>query len=118
MSDLRPKPVEITLDGKTYGLLFTLNVIDDIQDKTGLPINDVIDALHDDYKRFKTLKTLLALMINEYIDEYELKETYVTERYVGRKIGVYGIEEMVSKIASALTLSYPEEDGSPNPQSE
>lgn len=118
MSDLRPRPVDITLGGKEYGLLFTLNVIDEIQDKTGQPISDIIDALEDKTKQFKTLKMMLALMINEYIDEYMPGEKYVTEKYVGRQIGTSGIAEMVDKIVSTLIASYPEEGDSPNVKSE
>ena len=108
MSDLRPKPPEIELGGKKYGILFNLNAIDEIQDRFDIPISKLADLMQDERKVFKVLKSLLAILINEAIDDSESGEPHVDEKFVGRKITVADIPTLKDKVLSSFTEGMPE----------
>lgn len=120
MSDLRTKPPEIELGGKKYGVLFNLNAIDEIQDRFDIPISQLGELMQDERKVFKVLKSLLAILINEAIDDSENGETHVDEKFVGRKIAVADIPTLKDKVFAAFTAGMPEgeDDEAPNAQSE
>lgn len=111
MSDLRPKHTQIELGGKTYGLLFNLNAIDEIQDRFDIPISQLSELMSDERKVFKVLKTILAILINEAIDDGDSGEEHVTEAFVGRKITVQDISNLKGKVFGAFTSGMPESDG-------
>lgn len=111
MSDLRPKNTEIELGGKTYGLLFNLNAIDEIQDCFDIPISQLAEIMSDERKTFKVLKTLLAILINEAIDDSESGEEHVTPEFVGRKISVHDIAGLKNRVFGAFSSGMPESDG-------
>ena len=120
MSDLQPKPTTINLGGKEYGLLFTINVIDAVQDKFDIAISQLADLMRDDRKTFKVLRFLLAEMINEAIDDAENGEKHVDERTVGRKITPANMGHLSEAVLTAFTRSAPandDEDASPNAMS-
>ena len=56
MSDLKPKGIKITLNGKEYGLRFTLNAIDDIHYHFNLPISNLGDLFQDDKNKIRNLR--------------------------------------------------------------
>ena len=112
MSDLRPKPPEIEIGGKKYGVLFNLNAIDEIQDRFDIPISQLGDLMKDERKVFKVLKTLLCILINEAIDDSESGDPHVDEKYIGRKITVADIPTLKDKVFSAFTAGIPESDES------
>ena len=118
MSDLRPKPPEIEMGGKKYGVLFNLNAIDEIQDRFDIPISKLAELMQDERKVFKVLKSLLAILINEAIDESESGEPHVDEKFVGRKITVADIPMLKDKVFTAFTAGMPESDGDDPTQSE
>lgn len=118
MSDLRPKPPEIELGGKKYGILFNLNAIDEIQDKFDIPISKLGDLMSDERKVFKALKSLLAILINEAIDDAENGEPHVDDKFVGRKIAVTDIPNLKDKIFSAFAEGMPSGEDDPNAMSE
>jgi hypothetical protein len=119
MSDLRPKHPEIEIGGKKYGVLFNLNAIDEIQDRFDIPISKLADLMQDERKVFKVLKTLLAILVNEAIDDSENGEAHVDEKFIGRKITVADIPTLKDKVFSAFAAGMPQgEDEDPNPQSE
>ena len=118
MSDLRPKPPEIELGGKKYGILFNLNAIDEIQDRFDIPISKLADLMQDERKVFKVLKSLLAILINEAIDDSESGEPHVDEKFVGRKITVADIPTLKDKVFSSFSEGMPESDDDDPTQSE
>lgn len=124
MSDLRPKGTKIKLGKEEYGLRFTLNAIDDIQDHFNMAIEDLNKLFDDSKTRFKNLKYLLTLLINEDIDcikdETGEEKAYVDERFVGRHINSNNMREIMGTILKAFTSSTPEadEDEVPNGESE
>lgn len=115
MSDLRPKHPEIEIGGKKYSVLFDLNAIDEIQDKFNIPISQLTDLLHDQRQVFKVLKFLLAILINEAIDDSESGEPHVDEKFIGRKIKLSDIPTLKSKVFLAISAGVPEGDEDPTP---
>lgn len=113
MSDLRPKPQQIEIGGKKYGVLFNLNAIDEIQDKFNIPISKLADLMQDERKVFKVLKSLIAILINEAIDDAENGEPHIDEKFIGRKITVADIPNLKMNVFSAFTMGMPESDGDP-----
>lgn len=123
MSDLRPKGTKIKLGKEEYGLRFTLNAIDDIQDHFDMAIEDLNKLFDDSKTRFKNLKYLLTLLINEDIDcvndETGEEIPHVDERFVGRHIDSNNMKEIMETILRAFTNATPESDEeSPNEASE
>ncbi len=119
MSDLKPKPITIELGGKEYGLLFSINVIDEIQDKFDIPISGLPELLKDERQVFKILRFLFTIMINEAIDDSESGEPHVDEKFVGRKITVFDIPQLKDKVFGAFANGMPkDEDIDPNAKSE
>ncbi len=126
MSDLRPTGTKITLGGKEYGMRFTLNAIDDIQEHFGIDISDLSGLFAEPNKRIKSIRYLLTLLINEDIDcvADETGETpkHLDERYVGRQIDATNIQSMMNAIMHSFSDGAPKrdeaEDETPNSQSE
>lgn len=124
MSDLRTNCVKITLGGQEYGMVFDLNVIDDIQERFDVAIEDIGKLFEDPKSRIKNVKCLIALMINENFEiESELSgsvPTKVDERFVGRRLkNVQDATSAVSKVLECMNINLPKSDEeSPNAQSE
>jgi hypothetical protein len=125
MSNLKPTSVKINLGGEEYGLRFTLNAIDDIQDYFDIPISKMYDLMKDERKAFKSIKAILVILINENIDCENENRTeklpHVDARYIGRRMEVGNIAELSEAIANAFTGSAPlpdNEDDAPNVESE
>lgn len=110
MSDLRPKATTIRLGGKEYGLLFTLNAIDEIQDRFNMPISQLDKLLSDERTVYKTLRYLLTVLINEAIDDAGAGDPHVDEKYVGRKITAADINALQSGIYTSFTAGMPESE--------
>lgn len=128
MSDLRPKPYKIKLGGQEFGLLFSLNSIDEIQDHFNISISQLTELMNDERSVFKNLRYLLTVLINEAIDDEndgfsstESKEQrlHVDERWVGRKISTNNFKQLTNDILRAFAEGSPEsEEEDPNEKSE
>ncbi len=114
MSDLRPKGTKIKLGKNEYGMRFTINAIDDIQEHFEISIEDLTTLFKDSKTRFKNLKYLLALLINEDIDcikdETGEEIPHVDERYVGRHIDSNNMKDIMEAILMTFTNGTPESD--------
>ncbi len=124
MSDLKPKGTKIKLGGKEYGLRFTLNAIDDIQEQFNVPVAELPELLKDERSQIRNLKILLAILINEDIEcaaeESGEKPQRIDERFIGRHIEVANMRNMMAAILQAFFDGLPEtddEDSDPNSQS-
>jgi hypothetical protein len=122
MSDMKPTGLKIRLGQKEYGLRFTLNAIDDIQEKFEIDIADLGDLFKDGMKQIKNLRAVLAILINEDIDclndETGSLQLHIDERYVGRHIDASNIQYFSSQIFGAFMKQAPKvEDDDPNPVS-
>ena len=110
MSAIKDGRYPITLDKQRY-LLFSLNVLDELQDKVGS--FDNLDELMDGREMFKNLKWLLTLLINEGAAD---DEEPLTEKQVGKMIHTGNISDIKDSIFSAFTVGTsgddsPEADG-------
>lgn len=61
MSDLRQKPKKIKYNGTEYEILFTIEVMDKVEDTMGLTSNDVIEILKNPRKDRETRNKFLRL---------------------------------------------------------
>ena len=83
MSAIKDGRMPVELNGKTYYLLFSLNALDEMQDRFGG--YDKLDKAFDQSNptMIKDLRWLLTLIINEGMEE---GETPLTEQQVGKFI--------------------------------
>lgn len=122
MSDMKPKNTKIILGGKEYGLRFTLNAIDDVQEHLDMPISQLPTILNDEMKRIKGLRYLLTVLINEAIDceidEGGENRPHVEERFVGRQINADNVNSLVSAVYASFSGATPDSgEDDPNPPS-
>lgn len=105
MSDMRPKGKTIKINGKEYGIKFTLGVIDDIQDKFDIAIADVETIFANGRDQIKNLIALLTIMINEDIESRRDNGENIeplTERYIARHLDMYCVEGIKDAILGAM----------------
>jgi hypothetical protein len=116
MSDLRPRGVKIRLGSKEYGMRFTLNAIDEIQEHFDIPVSQLAELFQDGKTQIKNLRYLLTVLINEDIDcvndEIGEKQPHVEETYVGRHLDLSNMTELMSAIFKAFNKGAPESEDS------
>lgn len=115
MSDLRPTGEKIKLGANEYGMRFTLNAIDEIQEHYNIPISQMADLFTDERNQIKNLRYLLTVLINEDIDcindDTGSKTPHIDEKYVGRHIDAKNLSGMMSSIFKAFSGGTPVSDG-------
>ncbi len=123
MSDLRPRGVPVMVEGVERHFLFTLNVIDEIQDHYDMSLSDVVDKLTDKKESLKVMRYLIAALLNDEVarkgtEEKQNLKLY-SEEEVGWIVDATNMEKMTVALLKAYGLSIPEpdEDVSPNPVS-
>lgn len=101
MSAIKDGRYPIEIGGKERHLLFSLNALDEIQDKFG-GYDKLAEVFNQDNKDWiKNTKWLLALLINEGAEEGEPE---VTERQVGKWIHTGNIIEVQTKMMKAFSV--------------
>ena len=98
MSAIKDGRFPITLDRERH-LLFSLNAIDEMQDKFGG--FDRLDKVLSGKDSIKYLRWLLTLLLNEGADE---GEEMLTEKQVGKLIHTGNFLEVKSSIFKAFSL--------------
>jgi len=102
MSALQNGAYPVTLNGKEYGLLFSLNALDAIQEKFG-GYDKLQEILSNDNKDlFKNIKWLFALLINEARLADDENAELLTEDRVGRIVTAGNIGEIKNAIYTAF----------------
>jgi len=109
MSAIKDGRLPITLDRERH-LLFSLNVIDEMQDRFGG--FDNLDEVLQGKDSIKNLRWLLTLLINEGAEE---SEEPLTEKAVGRMIHTGNFDEVKTAIFRAFSLG---NSGGADPQSD
>lgn len=72
MRYLKPKGMPIEVNGKQFKVLFTLDLIDELQDRTQLPMSELISMLVDDKYKEKATGIIIYYMTREIIkDNFE-----------------------------------------------
>lgn len=102
MSAIKDGRMPVELNGKTYYLLFSLNALDEMQDRFGG--YDKLDKAFDQSNpnMIKDLRWLLTLIINEGMEE---GETPLTELQVGKLIHIGNLPQIKDAIFSAFVYS-------------
>ncbi len=99
MSAIKDGRYPINLNGEQFHMLFSLNVLDEVQDRFGgydkLP--EVFS--NENTNQIKDLKWLLTILINEGMDEGQQE---LTEQQVGKKIHVGNMIEIQNAIYGAF----------------
>lgn len=90
------------MNGKEYGLLFSLNALDAIQEKFGGydKLNEIFDKSSKDL--FKNVKWLFALLINEARLADDENAELLSEDRVGRMITASNMGEIQNAIYAAF----------------
>jgi hypothetical protein len=102
MSALQNGAYPITLNGKEYGLLFSLNALDAIQEKFGSydKLNEIFDKNSKDL--FKNVKWLFALLINEARLAEDENAEILSEEKIGRMITAANMKTIQNAIYEAF----------------
>mgnify|MGYP001864081133 CR=1 FL=1 len=102
MSALKDGGYTVTLKGKEYRLLFTLNALDEIQGKFGGydKLNEVFNQNNPDW--VKDTKWLLTLLLNEGLLEEDENAELLTETQVGRMIHTGNLQEVQRAIYASF----------------
>lgn len=122
MSDLRPVGVTVEVEGVERHFLFTLNVIDEIQEHFKMELSQVIDNMTDKEKANDTVRYLVSALLNDEAEREASKGKELrkyTEREAGWLISLENISDIILAIFKAYGLSLPEpdEDDYPNMES-
>lgn len=102
MSAIKDGRLPVELNGKEYHLLFSLNALDEMQDRFGG--YDKLDKAFDQNSptMIKDLRWLLTLVINEGLDEGEQE---LTEKQVGKMIHLGNLQQIKDAIFAAFVHS-------------
>ena len=109
MSDLNPRGVEVVIGGEERKLLFTINAIDEIQDRLNMPFLDTIGriaAVADGSLKKEDLqayKVILSILVST-------KDKTITDREIGDLIEYSKIRFIAWKVLEAYGISMPEPD--------
>lgn len=119
MSGLRPKAIAINLGGEEYGLLFSMQAVEEIQEHFDRPVTDLLEILSDPMKMYGSGAYILSVLINANIsrlNEDGENRPFIDEKYVGRHLttGVFGTAR--NMIFKAFADTSPESKGDSNPQ--
>ena len=114
MSDLKPTGVKIKLGNEEYGMRFTLNAIDDIQDHFNIDISELNGLFSDTKHQIRNIRYILTVLINEDIDcvadETGEKRPHVDEKYVGRHIDIANINSVIGRVYATVNSGTPKTD--------
>lgn len=102
MSAIKDNSYTIELNGKKYRLLFTLNAMDEMQDKFGGydKLSEAFDQSNPNM--FKDLRWMLTLLINEGLED---GETEFTEKQVGKLVHMGNLPQIKDGIFRAFGRS-------------
>lgn len=107
MSDLNPRGISAMIDGGEHKLLFSINAIDEIQDRLDMPFLDAIEHIahiadwSTDKEDLKALKTVLSVLIST-------PEKQITDSQIGDMIEFRELQGIAWKILEAYGISMPE----------
>lgn len=105
MSALKSGAYPITLNGKEYGLLFSLNALDEVQAKFG-GYDKLSEVFNDKNPNlFKDTRWLLTTLINEGILAEDENAQMLDEKRVGRLIHLGNLKEVQSAIFASFAMA-------------
>lgn len=107
----------LEVNDKQYPMMFTLNVVEEIQDEFGSLEaweNEIMPKKENDEEKekepnIKAFKKTITIMINEGIDfmneENGTNNKFITEKTAGRIISAYGFKEINERFARLMKNS-------------
>lgn len=103
MGALKSGAFPVELNGKEYGLLFSLNALDEVQEKFGGydKLSEVFNK--DNPNLFKDTRWLLTLLINEALLAEDENAQLLEEKRVGRLIHAGNLQEVQNAILNRST---------------
>lgn len=110
MSDLRPEGIKVELGGKEYRLLFTINVIDEIQSRLNEGIFDAMDHIAEaaegdwGHETIMAFCSIVAILLNGG------EEGPLTGKDVARMVTKNTYRPVAWAVMAAFGLSMPETD--------
>lgn len=124
MSTFKPRGIAVVLNGEERHFLFTLNMIDQIEEKYDKSLIDVIEDVVNDNSSGHLLRDLVVMLLNDEADRNKRLQTgveypAVTVEDVGDMIGLDNYYEVLKAFLNAYGISMPEteEDDDPNQKS-
>lgn len=119
MGSMKPRGIAITLEEGERHLLFTLNVIDEIQEEYDKTIHEVIIDLAEGEVYDGQLRKLVTILLNDEARrsaKHDNPMEKVTESEVGDWIGLDNYNDVLEAVLKAYGISLPEvdEDDDPN----
>lgn len=111
MRDLKPNGTKIELGGETHSILFTLNAIDEIQEKCNMPLADAMERTVDayegklDHETLTAFRALLAGLLSAEEDAVE-----VTPEEAGRLLHIGNYRWIAAEVLRAYGLTVPDPD--------
>lgn len=102
MSAIKNGAYTVELNGKEYGLLFSLNALDALQDRFGGydKLAEVFNTNNPNW--VKDTKWLFALLLNEALYAEDENATPLTEQQVGRMVHMGNLESIQQAIFAAF----------------
>ncbi len=119
MSVLRPKGIPCEVAGVERHLLFTLAVVDDLEDHYDLPVESVVEMLTDERKVYRVLSYVLTALINDEIAARNYaegkNEPAITEEEIKWSVDVRDTGRLARAVMQAYGYSFPEADEGQDP---
>jgi len=92
MRYLNQKGTPIEIENNTYHLLFTLNVIDELQDKVQMPLSELMEKTLEPRTRIASVKLLLKYLIEDHLRRHGKNEKiYIENVTLKNKIEYYSL---------------------------
>lgn len=119
MSVLRPKGIPCEVAGVERHLLFTLAVVDDLEDHYDLPVESVVEMLTDERKVYRVLSYVLTTLVNDEIAARNYaegkNEPAITEEEIKWSVDVRDTGRLARAVMQAYGYSFPEADEGQDP---
>lgn len=110
MSDLRPNGIKVEIGGQERNLLFTINVIDEIQASCNMPLFDAMGIIAGaaggqmDHETLVVYRHMLTALLNRE------NQGNLTEKEVGEMVDLQSYIPMAVAMLQAYGISMPERD--------
>ena len=118
MSDLKPHGVDVEIGEQKRNLLFTINAIDNIQERCNMPLFDAVKYVAKaadggmDHDTIQIFRAVVSILLNDG-DDGEL-----TEKEVGRMINIGNYSKVALLVLKAYGVSIPDPDGDEDDEDE
>lgn len=110
MSTLLPEGFPFEIAGKTWGLRWTLSVIEKVQDHFNESIGETILRLADERQLPSVVPYLLAVLITDQIEREGLDEPTPSEQAMKWLIDSTNLGKVTGALLASYGISMPEDD--------